>query len=178
MALITRVSRLFRADVHAVLDRIEEPDVLLRQAVREMEESLTGDAHRLKLLEHEHSQLNSRISDLDQALREVEEELDVCFAADQDKLARTLVRRKLEAQRLRKLTVQKHETLRQTIETLRAQLHDNRARLDNMRQKADLLSEERATGTPEPRWESPPVCVRDEDIEVAFLREKHKRTQS
>ena len=25
MALITRVSRLFRADLHAVLDRLEEP---------------------------------------------------------------------------------------------------------------------------------------------------------
>ena len=29
MALINRMSRLFTADVHAVLDRIEEPDVLL-----------------------------------------------------------------------------------------------------------------------------------------------------
>ena len=42
MALITRVSRLFQADFHAVLDRIEEPEVLLRQAVREMEEELAG----------------------------------------------------------------------------------------------------------------------------------------
>src|SRR6188508_28625 len=30
MALINRMSRLFTADVHAVLDRIEEPDVLLK----------------------------------------------------------------------------------------------------------------------------------------------------
>lgn len=36
MALINRATRLFRADLHAVLDRIEEPDILLRQAVREM----------------------------------------------------------------------------------------------------------------------------------------------
>ena len=43
MALITRVSRLFQADLHAVLDRIEEPEVLLKQAVREMEEELARD---------------------------------------------------------------------------------------------------------------------------------------
>ena len=43
MALITRVARLFRADLHAVLDRIEEPDVLLKQAVREMEEELASE---------------------------------------------------------------------------------------------------------------------------------------
>ena len=44
MALITRISRLFKADFHAVLDQIEEPEVLLRQAVREMEDSIAhGD---------------------------------------------------------------------------------------------------------------------------------------
>ena len=47
MALITRVSRLFQADFHAVLDRIEEPDLLLRQAVREMEEELARDEQRI-----------------------------------------------------------------------------------------------------------------------------------
>ena len=40
MALISRVSRLFTADVHAVLDRIEEPEVLLKQAIREMEDEV------------------------------------------------------------------------------------------------------------------------------------------
>ena len=40
MALITRISRLFQADFHAVLDRIEEPEQLLKQAIREMEDSL------------------------------------------------------------------------------------------------------------------------------------------
>ena len=40
MTLITRLSRLFRADFHAVLDRIEEPETLLRQAIREMEEEI------------------------------------------------------------------------------------------------------------------------------------------
>ena len=46
MALITRVSRLFQADFHAVLDRIEDPEALLRQAVREMEEELAHDEQR------------------------------------------------------------------------------------------------------------------------------------
>lgn len=178
MALITRVSRLFRADVHAVLDRIEEPDVLLRQAVREMEESLSHDEHRVKLLEHEHNQLYTRIDDLDQTLHEVEDELDICFAASKDELARTLVKRKLEAQRLRKLITQKRDTLAQTLDTLRAQLEDNRDRLDGMRQKAEVLSEEHVAPHPEPHWGSARTCVRDEDVEVAFLREKQKRALS
>ena len=65
MALITRVSRLFRADFHAVLDRIEEPDVLLKQAVREMEEDIARDEQRGKALTHEQGQLDKRSRDLD-----------------------------------------------------------------------------------------------------------------
>ena len=46
MALINRMSRLFTADVHAVLDRIEEPEALLKQAIREMEEEVQGAEQR------------------------------------------------------------------------------------------------------------------------------------
>ena len=47
MALIKRLSRLFAADLHAVLDQIEEPEALLKQAVREMEEELARRAARV-----------------------------------------------------------------------------------------------------------------------------------
>ena len=43
MTLITRLGRLFRADMHAVLDGLEEPTMLLRQAVRDMEDVLAGE---------------------------------------------------------------------------------------------------------------------------------------
>ena len=49
MALITRVSRLLRADVHAVLDRLEEPDVLLQQAIRDMEEVVAEQRNQVNL---------------------------------------------------------------------------------------------------------------------------------
>ena len=58
MALVTRLTRLFQADFHAVLDRIEEPDLQLRQAVREMQYALDHDQQRQQLLQHEAEQLN------------------------------------------------------------------------------------------------------------------------
>lgn len=36
MILISRFSQLLRADLHAVLDRLEDPEALLRQAIRDM----------------------------------------------------------------------------------------------------------------------------------------------
>lgn len=177
MALITRVARLFRADFHAVLDRIEEPDVLLRQAIREMEEALGGDEHRLRMLNQEQEQLLARTRELDQALHDIEEELDICFGADKDELARPLVRRKLEAQRLGNQLSRRRENLQQARTSLEARLQDSRCQLENMRQKAALIDDEYQCGSADDSWTGADVTVRDEDVEVAFLREKRKRAR-
>jgi phage shock protein A len=178
MALITRISRLFQADLHAVLDRIEEPGALLRQAVREMEDDLARDEQSMKVLNHELGQLISRQTDISQSLDDIEDELDVCFESGKDDLARALIKRKLEALRFQKVLSRKREGQERTLNGLRARLQENRARLDSMRQKAELLAEETASDSLEDDWSSPDIAVRDEDVEVAFLREKQQRSRS
>ena len=178
MALITRVSRLFQADFHAVLDRIEEPDVLLRQAVREMEEELARDEQRSKLLTHEQRQLITRETELKQALHDIEEELDSCFEAGNDDLARSCIKRRLETQRLGKNTSRKRAALKETLDDLNNRLRENQSRLESMQQKAELLAEECARTHPADSWPLPDISVRDEEVEVAFLREKQQRSRS
>lgn len=181
MALITRVSRLFRSDLHAVLDRIEEPEVLLRQAIREMEEELSSDEQRIKLMKHEQGQIADRLSDLDHRLADIEEQLDVCFASKKEDLARALVRRKLEAGQFQKAMAKKREALEEKLKTLSARIDENRMRLEDMRQKAELLAAEAEPEVAGYGWSSlePGQCrVRDEDVEVALLREKQKRSRS
>ena len=178
MALITRVSRLFQADFHAVLDRIEEPEVLLRQAVREMEEELARDEQRSKIMNHEQGQLTARENDLEQSLHEIEEQLDVCFDTGNDDLARACVKRKLEVQRCCKSLSRKRQALQKTLDDIDTRLRENRARLESMRQKAELLAEESTCERPVDNWTLPDISVRDEDLEVAFLREKQHRRRS
>jgi phage shock protein A len=175
MALITRLSRLFRADLHAVLDRIEEPDVLLRQAVREMEEELARDEQRIKALDHEHGELLARQTGMEQSLAEIREELDVCFASAKDDLARALIRRRLEAQRYLKHLGGKSTTLQDSLAGLRKRLGENRARLESMRQKAELLTDAGTPGQTGESWLPPDFSVREEEVEVAFLREQQQR---
>ena len=176
MALITRVSRLFQADFHAVLDRIEEPGALLRQAVREMEEELACDEQRSKLLQQEHRQLMGRETDLSQSLQDIEKELDTCFDAGNDDLARACIRRKLEAQRFGKHLSRRSGALQATLDDLDTRLRENRARLEGMRQKAELLAGEHTR--PADDRGIPEAGVRDADVEVAFLREKQNRRRS
>lgn len=177
MALITRLSRLFQADLHAVLDRIEEPDALLRQAIREMEDSLADDAHQSKLLKQQQAQLISRQTELERSLGEIENKLDICFESGQDDLSRKLIKRKLEAQRLRSFLSQKRKAVEDDFSGLTSRLEEDRTRLDSMRQKAELLAAEDARGQPEDSWSDLQFAVRDEDVEVAFLQEKQNRGQ-
>lgn len=178
MALVTRVSRLFRADLHAVLDHIEEPDVVLRQAIREMEEEFGRDEQRVKLIKHEQDQIQARMTDIAQSLTDLNEELDICFASQKDELARVLVKRKLEAKRLQKHLSRKADALEQTLAGLETRLKENRTRLDSMRQKAELLSEDKSSDYAEDAWGVPDISVKEEDVEVAFLREKQRRAKS
>jgi phage shock protein A len=174
MALITRMSRLFRADVNAVLDRIEEPAALLRQAIREMEEDLAHDEQRARLLEHEQRQLDARLADVERALREIDEQLDTCFDSGKDDLARTVIRRRLEAEQQRRILAGRRDALAGTRAGLGRRLDDNRRRLDAMRQKSELLADGEADRR-EDRWSGPDVTVRDEDVEVALLQERQRR---
>ncbi len=176
MALVTRVTRLFRADMHAVLDRLEEPAMLLRQAVREMEEALAGDEQRLRLTRHGHTELLARIEESERTLVALDGELDICFEAGNEELARVLVRRKLEARQALDSHTRRRQELERTLATLDSRLGENRTRLETMRQKLALLDEK--DGDFEHRGE-PSVtqyaAVDEHDVEIALLREKRER---
>ncbi len=178
MALITRVSRLFRADLHAVLDRIEEPQQLLQQAIREMEEALLQEEQQLKLLQHEQSQLQRRLQGLEQSLHKSEEELDLCFESNKEELARNIIKRRLETERLGNKLAQQSETLVDRIKQLKPRIDQNRDELQGMRQKAELLASEQPESFSGDAAMSGGVAVDDDEIEVAFLREKQRRMPS
>lgn len=175
MALITRLSRLFQADFHAVLDRIEEPDIQLKQAIREMQFELQQDQQRLALLQHEAEALADLAAQTKLQLGEFDGELDICFSAKKDDLARDLIRRKLEAERRLHTTEQQGKANQTSLKNLQQRIGENHQALDNMKQKLDLLAEnaDRSTQT---HYAS--AGVRSEEIEIAFLREKQKRAAS
>ena len=174
MALINRMSRLFTADVHAVLDRIEEPDVLLKHAVREMEEELARSELNVRALEHEHGTLGERQRRTQVVLAELGEQLDVCFASGNDDLARKVLKRRLETERLERHVAERRATLDKELAARRAALDEQREQLDVMRQKAELLT---ATGGGDD-WGKTEFVVGDAEVEVALLRERQKRQRS
>jgi phage shock protein A len=182
MALINRLSRLFKADLHAVLDRIEEPETLLKQSVREMEDALSRDRQHHKRVRHEHSEILAREKALATSLRDLEEELGSCFEFDREDLARTQIKRQLEMQRQQTFLAHRREALDATLLRQQRRIEENASRLQSMRQKAELLAAddvERAGHAAPAAAEFPTELVITEDeVEVAFLREKQRRGRS
>ena len=175
MALINRMSRLFTADVHAVLDRIEEPDVLLKQAIREMEEELARGEQSLRQLVHERERLADRQRKLQAAHAEFAGQLDVCFADGNDELARKTLKRRLETERLAQHAVERGEAVAKEIAQRQATITEQREHLDVMRQKAELLTS--ATDVSD-EWSTRKFAVTDDEVELAYLRERQLRQAS
>jgi phage shock protein A len=176
MALVTRLSRLFQADFHAVLDRIEEPDLQLRQAVREMQFVLEQDQQRLKLLQHEATQLDKTTTSTAASLKGFDEELDICLAAKKDDLARDLIRRKLTAEKQLQALQQQSVDIESQRQALDQQIDEQSQQLTSMKQKLELLvneTEHFVNGN-----FNPADTVRNEEVEIALLRAKERRAKS
>lgn len=178
MTLMTRLSRLFHADMNAVLDKIEEPELLLKQSIREMEETFALDDRKIKLLDFEQQQLINKENEIKQSLVELEDKLVICFESDKDDLAHSLIKRKLETEHyLKSLTAQISRSV-EIITQLKTQLKEHQTQLATMKQKAEIFNQSTTTNNAVSSWNNPSFFIRDEDVEVAFLHEKQKWSQS
>jgi phage shock protein A len=174
MALITRMARLFRADLHALLDQVEEPVQLLRQAVREMEESVQQAARQLDGQRQQRDELSRRRGEIVAGLAPIAEQLELCLDADNPALARVLLRRQLEGERLAAHAERQLAALEQAIEAGQQRLDEQHLQLQRLQQQAELHAP--ADEAPAaPRWSAEEFSVSDADVELALLRAQRRR---
>ena len=183
MAMINRVSRLFKADFHAVLDQIEEPELLLKQAIRDMEDELAATEQRIILCASDQESLHVRKAELEGSVAEVNEQLDLCFDSGKDDLAKSLIRKKLETERFLKRLCSKYAADDKYLAKQRSVLEENRTALEGLRQKAELIAQRvpvhsGASNYNDMSWSPREMAVSDDEVEVAYLREKSQRTVS
>jgi phage shock protein A len=184
MALINRISRLVKADFHAVLDQIEEPAQLLRQAIREMDDELALAEQRIARGTREQALLADRFTELQADHAASDEQLDLCFASGNEDLARKLVRRRLQTERQLKQLRSAQDATARSLAAQREALQENRATLQDLQQKAALFAE-RAPGTGDPERDSRDFGlgsadpgISDDEVEIAFLSERSRRAGS
>jgi len=178
VALINRFTRLLKADLHTVIEQFEEPMMLLKQSLREMEEVVQQEQQQLKHSQQQQSQTDAHIARLETLVLESSSKLETCFGAGNETLARALIRQKLEAeQRLNRLK-EKREKIGKMAEEIQQRVNEQQPKLEMMRQELALLNIEKPhSATASDRtddWFQ--TAVSDADVEVALLHEKAQRS--
>lgn len=182
MALLNRLSRLVHADVHAVLDNLEEPHILLKQSIREMEISIQQAQQKVDRLDTKIENSKLELSQVTGRLMSYQTELDTCFEADNEILAKAILRKKLESERMQE--VLKNQLEQALLDQTRQSqwLEESTEQLESLRKKASLLTKDINSAkqansvfgdqahAPGYRW-----TVSKDEVEIAFLQEKAKR---
>ena len=179
MTLITRITRLFKADLHGILDGLEEPEEVIKQAIRDMEEDIATQEHRLEELRAALQRLEREAQEMTVAMQEIEPQIALCFAAENESLARNLIRKRLEMiRRAKGIARAKDETQAQS-DSLATRIATHKAQLASVVEKLKVYEETR----PSQHWVSSPCAplqggsvITDDEVEVAFLEEKRRRS--
>lgn len=175
MAILTRLTRLLKADLHALLDRMEAPDVLLQQALRDMEAELQQARQQQQQRQQQLNQMERLQHTLQQQLLQQQSELDLCLEEHNDNLLRVLMRRHLET--------------RQQLQLLQTRMQDLQAQITVAEQEcqqqqtafAALQAQAECWLTPAAPVASTAITqpmVTEADIELALLKARRERSQS
>jgi phage shock protein A len=183
MTLIARIGRLVKADIHHVLDCIEEPEVILKQALREMVEELERDDEKLCRLNEAEIGANMRIEQTRKTVSEAGQQIETAFQNHEESLSKAFIRKRLVSQ---KLITQIQEELEgvalQRLE-LQKRMAERKAKLIEITEKARLfeaarLTEERRQMDRFMSVRSGGVMVTEEEVELAFLEEQRIRQEA
>ena len=126
MGIMTRIIKIFKADIHGVMDQLEDQGLLLKQHLRDMEEALI---HKKAILHKMITSQNQAKRDHDRAKQQYdtfERDLTVAIQKDKDDIARRLIKK---MKPLANLLVE----LSRHVETLDEEILGYREHLDQQR---------------------------------------------
>ena len=159
MAITNRITRLFRADVHAVLDIIEEPEAILKQAIREMQEALDLKRARLARDQKTLNALDGTRSYLKEQFTKGQKDLKLCLKEGNEELARKIVGRKLAHEKHAAAVEQRIVNLEKAIEQQTQEIDLQQGQLESIVEKAKMF-----VSTPE---EDSPFSVAESLLSLA-----------
>jgi phage shock protein A len=93
MTILSRMFRLCKADLHGVMDQMEDKGLLLKQYLREMESALQQKQARQSQLNQTCRQLQRELSLKHQEEEKLETEVALAIRKDKDDIAKILIRK-------------------------------------------------------------------------------------
>jgi len=177
MGIMTRFTRIFKADIHGVMDQIENKELVLKQCLREMETSLNKKQAELQQLKTAAQQMHNDICQLEREKEKSELDLQTAIEKEKEDIARLLIRKRLKADQHMEAAEHTVQSLKKKIrmltENIEAQKHqyaEMQLRTESWIQKTENQQWEKSTAhfIHENAWQS----ISDEEVELELLKRK------
>ena len=180
MGIMTRFTRLFKADIHGVMDQMENKELVLKQCLREMEESLTQKQVKLNQLKATLDQVREEIRQLGREREKIVRDLEIAIEKEKDDIARLLIKKRMKTDQHLEACGRQAESIEKQMgmmgENIEAQKHqyaEMQLRSESWLQRAGLQKwGEGAAGImPQSAWNA----ISDEEVELELMKCKDAR---
>jgi phage shock protein A len=177
MGVFSRMFRLCKADLHGVMDQLEDKSLLLKQYLREMQESLKFKEARLEQINGSCRQFQRDLDQRNNESQKLEQDLDLAVRKEKDEIARMLIRKRRTLQGGCEQLQQQLETLMEEKVKIAETLEQQRLQYDQLKVKAAAfcrnaeqhrLEEPMAGMDAAFSWQTPS----EEEIELELLQRK------
>lgn len=177
MGVMNRIVKMFKADIHAVMDRLQDDGLLLKQYLREMQAALDQKEMHLKqmqallreaIVEHEKYQRESE---------KLEQNLRVAIQKNRDDIARLLIKKRKSVITHRDAHQRHISHLDQDIIALKDSIQRQRLQYDSLKHRSAAYfqhleqKELRPASVVSGCWEDP-WSLSEEEVELELLQRK------
>lgn len=175
MGILSRMFRLCKADVHGVMDQLEDKGLLLKQYLREMEASLKEKEERLEQIGGRLRQVQRDLAQRREEVQKLEKDLDLAVLKEKDDIARMLIRKSRTLQDSCEQLTYQMDSLEEEKGKLAETLAQQRLQHEQLsikaasfcRQAEQQVFVDAAVHAP-PSWKAPS----EEEIELELLQRK------
>jgi phage shock protein A len=177
MGIMTRFMRLCKADIHGVMDQLEDRTLLLRQYLRDMEEELGQKESRLRKLVVSREKLQRDYDRYVGECEKLEKDIEAALKKSRDDIARLLIK-KLKPMAAHQQELGRHiQNLTGEITQFHGVIQEQRLQYEKLELRANeyFHKEERE------RWEktiaatipsAPSEEPTEEEVELELLKRK------
>ena len=133
MGIASRIVKIFKADIHGVMDQLEDQGLLLKQYLRDMEETLNLKDAKLAKKIALRNQIQKEHDKYDQQYRALDHDLTVAVQRGKDDIARMLIRKTKPLGSLCDELAGQVATLDEEISRFKAHLSEQRLQYEQLK---------------------------------------------
>ena len=139
MNLLTRIAELLTANINHLLDQAENPEVMVKQIIRDMEESIVElRREAVRALTHQ-KQIEKQIQAASDLAKDLEAKAKLALKTKEDELARKILANKLQTEKKREALENELPHAKESVTQLKSELSKLEDRVQEARRKKEEL---------------------------------------